>query len=445
MRVFILIFVTLICSAILKSQDYNFYKTEDNSHFTDIEFNDGKIYLLNNLIDGNTIIVFDVKSNTYETLISMEELSENGLANIEDIAFFDNDIFAIQDNKLVNISEGYKQHSLPDEFDYKPYSDNYRELHNITTNGNSLFIGSTYGTIITRDTLYGTPFYEVESYGELLKYESDNITRVVDGGVKKEYYNFDRSPVIDENKNIWFTYTQTEPNIGGLIKINSEFNVEILDLKSNSGKDIRLQPISIDLVNNSLYVSSPPSGTTAYVEGLSIFNIDEQDWSFNTEYLEKYNGFEGRNWEVPRKVKQLNNGDVAILGLEFTIQHENNYTYFNITELQQEKYGISAKSENLELYETDDKYYVIRRTGILEFEKSAITSVSEELRQKYDYQIFDNSLNFSENINNYRILDLLGKPLKIGENESNIDISVLNTGAYFILLNEEYMVKFIKE
>ncbi|MFN3196266.1 MAG: T9SS type A sorting domain-containing protein [Chlorobiota bacterium] len=445
MRAFIFVFTAFLCFNSVNSQDYNFYKTEDNSHFTDIEFHNEKIYLLNSFIDGKSIKVFDAMSNTYETLISKEDLNENGLANIEDMVFLNDEIFVIKDNKLINISDGYKEYSLSDEFDFKPYSDKYRELHNITAKDNSLFIGSTYGTVKTRDTLYGTPFYEVESYGELLKFESGNITRVFDGGVNKDYYSFDKSPVIDENKNIWFAYTQNEPNIGGVIKINSEFNVEIFDLKSNSGKDIRLQPISIDLVNNSLYVSSPPSGTSAYVEGLSIYNIDEKNWSFNTEYLENYDGFEGRNWEVPRKVKQLNNGDVAILGLEFTIQHENSYTYFNITEMQQKKYGISAKSENLDLYETEDKYYVIRRTGILEFDKSAITSVNEELSQKYDYQVFNNSLNFSESINSYRIFDLLGKPMKKGGNESNIDISELNTGAYFILLNKEYMVKFIKE
>src|SRR5690606_2842317 len=142
---------------------------------------------------------------------------------------------------------------------------------------------------------------------------------------------------------------------------------------------------------------------------------------------------------------KLNNGIIAILGNEFTIQTDNNYLYFELTKTQKEKFGVLAYYRNLDLYETESKYIIIRQNGILVFDKSTITNVEDEFITKYEYKINNNSVEFENVINNYKVYDLLGKVIKSGVNGNTIDINNLIAGPYFILLNEEYIIKFIKE
>lgn len=318
-------------------------------------------------------------------------------------------------------------------------------MHKLTVRGSSLLIGSTSADVLSRDTIQGTPGAYIEPFNELLKYESGKIERIIDQREIKKTFEFNFSPVLDNQNNLWFRENQGKPLKGGLIKVSPNNEVEVFDLKSYSDENYRLMPTSIDIIDNSIYISVGPGKESNYLEGLSIYNMDEDKWTYTIDYLKNNDIYEGLSWEIPTKIKKLSNGNIAILGYEFTVQNENGYLYFELSKTQKEKFGELANYKNVDIFETESQYIIIRRNGILVFDKSTISSVEEKLITKYEYKINNNTVEFENHINSYKLYDLLGKVIKSGENGNTIDINNLIAGPYFILLNEEYIIKFIKE
>lgn len=428
------------------AQDYTFHKPDNNFTIRDVEYQNGQIYLLGvESIGYYSIQIFNTDNNTFETLFSSKEMNGKGLTDIKDMAVFENDLYVINDNKLINISDNYKEYSLEDEYDYKPKSDKYRQLHNLAVRGNSLLIGSTSADVISRDTIEGTPMPYIEPFNELLKYESEKIERIIDQREIKKTFEFNFSPVLDNQNNLWFRENQGKPLKGGLIKVSPNNEVEVFDLKSHSDENYRLMPTSIDIIDNSIYISCDPRKESNYLEGLSIYNMDEDKWTYTIDYLENNDIYTGINWEIPTKIKKLSNGNLAIIGYEFTIQHENDYLYYELSKIQKEKHGELANYRNIDLIETDSKYIIIRQNGVLVFDKSTISSVESQFERKYDYHTTNNIIEFNSGINNYKIFNLLGEINGLGENEKSINLNNLITGPYFILLNDEYIIKFVKE
>lgn len=441
------IFVTfIIIVGTTISQEYTFHKPENNLNIWDVEYHNGKLYLLGPESIGHySIQIFDTDNSKFETLFSSDDLYEKGYTNIKDMAFFENDLYVINDNKLINISDDFKEYSLADEYDFKPYSDKYRQMYSLTVRGNSLLIGSSSVDVLSRDTIQGTPMTYVEPFNELLKYESGKIERIIDQREIEKSFEFNFSPVLDNQNNLWFRENQGKPLKGGLIKVSPNNEVDVFDLKSYSDENYRLMPTSIDIIDNSIYISINPGKESNYLEGLSIYNMDEKKWTFTIDYLENNDIYSGISWEIPTKIKKLGNGNIAILGYNFTIQHNNGYLYFDLPKTQKEKFGELASYKNLDIVETENKYFIIRVNGILVFDKSTISSVRSEFESKYDYRINNNIIEFNSEVNNYKIFNLLGKISGLGENKKAINLNNLITGPYFILLNDEYIVKIIRE
>lgn len=443
----IITLITIACAGTTFAQDYSYFKPNDDLIIRDVEIQNGEIYLLGTQSIGNySIQVFDTDKNKFETLFTSADFNKHRLTNIKDMVFFENDIYVINDNKLINISDGFIEYSLTDEYDFKPKSDKYRQLHNVTVRDNSLIIGSTSAEVLSRDTLAGTPVAYIEPFNELLKYESGEIKRVLDERETNYKFDFYFSPILDKQNNLWFRERQNMPLKGGVIKISEEYEVKIFDLKSYSGVSYILQPSSIDIIDNTLYIGMLPRKESNYLEGLSIYNVNNKEWNYTIDYLTNNDIYEGYNWDTPTKIMKLSNGNLAILGSQFSIQHDSGYLYFDLTKSQKEKYGIQDWYDNLDLFETESKYIIIRQSGILVFDKSTITSVKEELVEKYNYQISNNLIEFTDkNTGNYRVYDLVGKVITDDAYEGTINLSNLLTGPYFIKLNNEYIIKFIKE
>lgn len=428
------------------AQDYMFLKPNSSFVINKVEIQSGKIYLLGTESIGKySIQIFDIDNNTYKTLYSSNELFNHRLTKITDIAFFENDIYVVNENKLINLSDNYKEYSFADEYDFNSTFDKYRQLHNITVRGNSLLIGSTSTDVLSRDTLQGTPGVYVENFNELLEFKSGVISRIINERQSKLKFSFNFSPVLDNQNTLWFCENQDIPQKGGLLSVNEYNEIDVYDLKSYSDKDYRIMPSSIDVVGNLIYISLFPRKESNYLEGLSIYNFEKSEWIYSIDYLTNNDIYKGINWEVPNKITKLKNGNLAILGYDFTIQYKNGYIYFDLAKTQKEKFGELGSPKNLDLYETESKYIIIRQNGILVFDKSTITNVEGKLITKYEYKINNNKVEFESDINNYKVYDLLGKVIRSGESGNTIDISNLITGPYFILLNEEYIIKFIKE
>jgi len=428
------------------AQDYTFHKPNNNYTIRDVEYQNGQIYLLGiESIGYYSIQIFDKENNKFEVLYKSKEMNGKGLTDIKDMAVFENELYVINDNKLINISDNYKEYSLADEYDFKPRSDKYRQLHNLTVRGNSLLIGSTSADVLSRDTLQGTPIAYIEPFNELLEYKSGIITRIIDERNSESKFSFNFSSVIDNQNNLWFRENQDNPLKGGLLKVNENNEVEVFDLKSYSKKEYRLMPSSIDIIDNLIYISVSPRKESNYLEGLSIYNTESKQWNYSIDYLTNNDIYNGINWENPTKIKKLSNGNLAILGSEFTIQHNNDFIYYNITKKQEENGVKYDYFDNIDLVETEKEYIIIRQNGVLVFDKSTISSVESEFKEKYDYQILNNIIEFNSEINNYKIYNLLGKVVSTGENENRINLNNLITGPYFILMNDEYIVKFVKE
>jgi|GEM_PF-1953019 len=445
-KIYFLFLIIFFSTQTILTQDYTFHKPNNNFTIRDVEYQNGQIYLLGvESIGYYSIQIFDTDNYTFETLYSSKEMNRKGLIDIKDIVLFEDDLYVINDNKLINISDNYNEYSLADEYDFEPYSDKYRQLHNLTVRGNSLLIGSTSADVLSRDTLQGTPGAYVEPFNELLVYKSGIITRLIDERKSDSKFSFNFSPVLDNQNNLWFRENQDNPLKGGLLKVNENNEVEVFDLKSYSNKQYPLMPASIDIIDNLIYISVVPRKESNYLEGLSIYNTDSKQWNYSIDYLTNNDIYSGINWEIPTKIKKLSNGNLAILGSEFTIQHDNDYIYYNITKKQEENGVKYDYFDNIDLIETEKEYIIIRQNGVLVFDKSTISSVESEFKEKYDYQLSNNIIEISSQISNYKIYDLLGKVVNIGENENRINLNNLATGPYFILLNEEYIVKFVKE
>lgn len=445
-RKLLLILATIACSGTAFTQNYSFFEPNNKLIIRDVEYQNGKIYLLGTLSTKNYAIqVFNIENNQFEILFSNDDFNEQGLTDIKDMVFFENDLYVINDNKLINITKNFTDYSFEDEYNFKPYSDKYRQMHNITVRDNSLIIGSTSAKVLSRDTLSGLPVVHIEPFNELLKYENGKIERIIDERDSEFNFQFNLTPVLDNQNNLWFRENQTKPLKGGLIKISAENEVKVFDLKSYTDINYLIRPSSIDILDNLLYVGLFPRKETNYLEGLSIYDTDSKAWEYSIDFLENNDIYNGYSWEVPIKIKKLNNNSIAILGYEFTIQNDNEYLYFEITKTQKEKFGEVASYRNLDIYETENKYIIIRQNGVLVFEKSSITKVEDEYKSKYDYKIVNKSVEFESVINNYKIYNLLGEVVKNGENANTIDISNLIIGPYFINLNDEYIIKFIKD
>lgn len=90
------------------AQDYTFHKPENNFNISDVEYHNGKIYLLGAESIGHySIQAFDTDNNKFETLFSSISLYNHGLTNIKDMVFFGDDIYVINENKLINLSDDY--------------------------------------------------------------------------------------------------------------------------------------------------------------------------------------------------------------------------------------------------------------------------------------------------------------------------------------------------
>lgn len=429
----------------LFTQEYSFFNMKDSSLIKDIVFHNDEIYLLCLHFRSNSIRTFDIVSQSFKDLYSKDQLKEKGLTDIKDFVFFKNELFVLSDNKLINITNNFEEYVFDDEYNHKPLADKFRQLHNLIVRDNSILIGSTSAKVISRDTLDGTPFAHIDPFNELLKFENGKIERVLDERTSNFKFEFNYSPVIDNKNNLWFREYQSSPLIGGLIKINQNNEIEKYDIKSYSGIGYLLQPSSIDVIDNLLYLGFSPRSESGYLEGLCIYNTENNEFTYTIDYLKNSDNYKGYSWETPKKIKKLKNGTIAILGSEFTIQNGDSYLYYNITKSQEQKGYIQDYSDNLDILEINEKYFIVRESGILVFDKSSITSVSNKLRKKYEYNINNNQVEFEKEINNYKVYDLLGKVIKSGESGNSIDISNLIVGPYFILLNEEYIIKLIKE
>ncbi len=447
MKKIILVLIMLLSFNLnpLYTQEYSFYKINDSGLIKDVVFHNDEIYLLGLHFRSNSIQTFDKVNQSFKDLYSKDQLKEKGITDIKDFVFFKNDLFVLSDNKLINISNNFAEYVFDDEYNHKPMADNYRQLHNLIVRDNSLLIGSTSAKVISRDTLDGTPFAHIDPFNELLKYENGKIERVLDERNSNFKFEFNYSPVIDKQNNLWFRESQSSPLKGGLLKINQNNEIEKYDIKSYSGIGYLLQPSSIDVIDNLLYLGFSPRSESGYLEGLCIYNKDNNEFTYTIDYLKNNDIYKGYSWETPKKIKKLENGTIAILGSEFTIQNGDSYLYYDITKSQELKGYFQDYSDNLDIIETNEKYFVVRESGILVFDKSSITGVNKQLRKKYEFRTTNNSIEFKSDINSYKVYDLLGKVIKIGFSGNNIDISNFITGPYFILLNEEYIIKFVKQ
>ena len=114
-RKLLLILATIACSGTAFTQNYSFFEPNNKLIIRDVEYQNGKIYLLGTLSTKNYAIqVFNTENNQFETLFSNNDFIEHGLIDIKDMVFFENDLYVINDNKLINITNNFTDYSFED-------------------------------------------------------------------------------------------------------------------------------------------------------------------------------------------------------------------------------------------------------------------------------------------------------------------------------------------
>lgn len=416
----------LVTLSSLISSDYQFYKSLDESLIRDVELYDNEIYMLNLNSESFFISKFNLESKSFEIVVPKESFISNKLDDVKDMAFYNNDIYVINKNKLINVSDNFKEVILDDKYDHDISNNFYRKLHNLTPFNETLYIGSTSFEVESRDTLEGTPIEYTNSFSEVLILEKNNLklNRVIDNRELKQKISYSEHVCVDSVGNIWFSYMQNETSSGGLVKVNKNNEVEIIDLESYSGKNYLLKPASLDFIDGALYVSFAPTYESKYLEGLSKYNISSNNWTHSIDFLtNNEERYVGRNWTMPNKTLKLNSGELVILSRELIINYEEEYYYYNIPELQKEKGVLDDYYSNLDLFEFKQSKFMVRANGIINFNGSLITSVENDgynniiaypnpIISSVDYL---NISSLRSSIESAEIVDITGSSLKVNE------------------------------
>lgn len=428
--------------------DYTFHEMVNKGYVRDVEFFNNYIYTLNLNNKVFFISKFNLDTKKYDIEISSDELIEKDLINVEDIIFYNSDLYLVNNNRLINVTNGYTEVVLGDEYDNDKSGMLYRKLYNLIEFNGSLYIGSSSIQVNQRDTVNGTPIVFADGFSELLKLSDDksSLIRIIDERDYQEKFNFNYLVVTDSIENIWFSYFQKKSLTGGLIKVNSDEELEIIDLESYSNKSYSLRPSSLDIINNQLYINFFPSTESNYLEGISKYDIKNKSWEHSIDFLtNNEQRYLGINWTVPNKMKTLEGGKLAYLSQDLIIENNDSFYYFNITEMQAEKGIKSDNNRNLDLFEFKGSIFIVRVNGILEFNNSLMTNIINGISSEYEYVINNGIIEFSNlELKEYTIYNTSGQNIKSGNVTDRLIIKDLPKEPCFIKINNKVLFKILK-
>lgn len=452
----IIVLIAILSYSNILSSDYQFYETPNQSLIWDVEIYDDEIYMLNLNSESFFISKFSFDTKSFEMEIPPAIFKERKLDDVKDMTFYNNNLYIINKNKLINVTDNFKEIILGDKYDDTSSDDLYRDLYNIIIFNDDLYIGASSKIVLSRDTLQGTPVTYEEGFSELLKLNNKGtkLERIIDERDYSESFSFNGKHVSDNQDNLWFSYMQKESLKGGLIKVNKKQDVEIIDLESYSGRNYTLRPNSLDFIEDKLFISFLPSKESNYLEGLSTYDIKNKEWNHSIDFLTKNEDrYVGRNWTVPNKTIILENGDLVLLSKEIIIKSGSDYYYYNIPKLQEEK-GINYDyNRNLDLFEYKDAKFIVRANGVLEFNNSLTTSVKTEL---INLSVYPNpaqsevNITYAKGLESIELVDINGRSmmslngLKLAY-EKSISVDELSTGTYFIRINDTIYQRLVKE
>jgi len=267
----------------------------------------------------------------------------------------------------------------------------------------------------------------------------------------------------DEYGNIWICHNQDKINQGGLIKIDNNDVISIINLESNIQKNNLIQPSGMYYHNNKLIISYFPEKNSGYLESISFYDIVQNKWEHIQDYFKNNPDYvEGQFYMhgmFARKIAFRNN-KTYFVSKGIMIQKGSKFEYINFADSVKNRPGFEQSFYHFyefnNIFFIDDNVYLMNVVASIIIKENLLSVEDDETKNQIS--IFPNPVNDLLNVNldlsngektNYKIFDMNSKIVNSDELLNNqIDVSNLIKGVYILEINNTNnanKIKFIKE